>query len=487
MADWLSPQNTNLKSNILGLLQDRSEDLAKMSKPANPPIGYIHWNSGTNKFEKFDGVNWVDLSSEYNLGNVKTLNIDMQGNALIANYTSASDIDHFWFHEATGTWHFVNGLAQGSVGQANLRAGAATLYGGNTLIGLTTDNGTDVLQVESSVMIHKNSGSGEVGGELKLSGGNAGSDWSIRPDNENSLSFREGLNARLRIDGVDLISYGDIVSGKGSGGVALTINDNYGNANVTFNHQNGIPEQNGSAYRIETSTDNNTATMSIEMKSSVTGGAATALTEIVKLTETAITLQKNTTLNGTLNGWGITQTSTGNAIAVRSAAGDINARLFRSEYTTANANINYIMTQVNFTTDNYLRPSTPAQVATALNAVTKNDNQALADSDTVRVSSGELRLYKGNGGNEVIPVLGSNQSWQNVSRSVGVQYNNSTGRPIQVYYRGDSNSSFQVTTSGGAVWTQAIGLSLYGGMVIIPTDASYKVVGGTIYNWIELR
>ena len=39
------------------------------------------------------------------------------------------------------------------------------------------------------------------------------------------------------------------------GGVALTINDGYGNANVTFNHLGGVPEQVGNALRIETNTD----------------------------------------------------------------------------------------------------------------------------------------------------------------------------------------------------------------------------------------
>ena len=46
-----------------------------------------------------------------------------------------------------------------------------------------------------------------------------------------------------------------LVSGRGSGGVALTINDGYGNANVTFNHKDGRPEQTGRAGRIEVNTD----------------------------------------------------------------------------------------------------------------------------------------------------------------------------------------------------------------------------------------
>ena len=46
-----------------------------------------------------------------------------------------------------------------------------------------------------------------------------------------------------------------ITAGRGSGGVSLTVNDGYGNANISFNHRAGIPEQNGSALRIETNTD----------------------------------------------------------------------------------------------------------------------------------------------------------------------------------------------------------------------------------------
>ena len=51
---------------------------------------------------------------------------------------------------------------------------------------------------------------------------------------------------------------GDVQSGEGSGGVALTVNDGYGNANVAFNHQDGTPEQDGNSARIEVNTDSTT-------------------------------------------------------------------------------------------------------------------------------------------------------------------------------------------------------------------------------------
>lgn len=57
-----------------------------------------------------------------------------------------------------------------------------------------------------------------------------------------------------------------------------------------------------------------------------------------------------------------------NTLALRNSSGDIVTRLFRSEYTSTNASIGAIMTQVDVggTSNNYIRPSTPAQVASAL-------------------------------------------------------------------------------------------------------------------------
>ena len=58
--------------------------------------------------------------------------------------------------------------------------------------------------------------------------------------------------------------------------------------------------------------------------------------------------------------------STAGTIVSRDGSGDINARLFRSEYDSTNASIGYIMTQVNTGSNNYMRPSTPAQLKSTL-------------------------------------------------------------------------------------------------------------------------
>ena len=86
-----------------------------------------------------------------------------------------------------------------------------------------------------------------------------------------------------------------ITSGRGSGGVSLTINDGYGNANITWNHKAGIPEQNGNSARIHVNTDASTnAAMIFQVKSGVSSGSAVTLTQTLALYETTATLFGNT-------------------------------------------------------------------------------------------------------------------------------------------------------------------------------------------------
>ena len=71
---------------------------------------------------------------------------------------------------------------------------------------------------------------------------------------------------------------------------------------------------------------------------------------------------------------GGTTASTVNTVVKRDASGDINVRLLRSEYDSTNSNIGYIMTQIDTGTNNYVRPSTPAQLRTALNVADGANN-----------------------------------------------------------------------------------------------------------------
>ncbi len=84
-----------------------------------------------------------------------------------------------------------------------------------------------------------------------------------------------------------------IIAGEGGGGVALTVNDSQGNANVTFNHVNGVPEQNGNSFRITANTDSSsTAYMSFEMGQGVTSGVEINTTEVFRLETTGPKIRK---------------------------------------------------------------------------------------------------------------------------------------------------------------------------------------------------
>ena len=91
----------------------------------------------------------------------------------------------------------------------------------------------------------------------------------------------------------DYATSGDLVAGSGSGSIALTVNDGYGNANLAFNHQNGTPDVTGSSGRIECSVDGSTASMSFELGDSTTASTPVALTQVMQMTVSAIDCQVN--------------------------------------------------------------------------------------------------------------------------------------------------------------------------------------------------
>jgi phage-related tail fiber protein len=78
----------------------------------------------------------------------------------------------------------------------------------------------------------------------------------------------------------------------------------------------------------------------------------------------------------------VSEASTASSIARRNSSGDINARLFRSEYDTTNSSIGFIMTQVDTATNNYIRPSTPAQVKAALGGTQVVNGSYTGDGNT---------------------------------------------------------------------------------------------------------
>ena len=172
----------------------------------------------------------------------------------------------------------------------NLAGGLSYTASTNTLS--QTDNNT-----EYSVATTSANGLMSSTDKTKLNGVATGADvtptWVPSTDpsyitglNFNALGSKTGGTGDYKTTG-KFRSSDNIVSGEGSGGVALTINDGKGNANVTFNHEDGRPEQNGNAARIEVNTDSTTnAAMHFELKANVSANTSVDLTNAMSLYET---------------------------------------------------------------------------------------------------------------------------------------------------------------------------------------------------------
>jgi len=86
---------------------------------------------------------------------------------------------------------------------------------------------------------------------------------------------------------VELLVDGNLIAGNGNGSVGLTVDDGYGNANVTFNHRLGTPDQNGNAARISfNANDTSNSKLEFQVKDNVTSGTPVALTTIAYISPT---------------------------------------------------------------------------------------------------------------------------------------------------------------------------------------------------------
>lgn len=121
-------------------------------------------------------------------------------------------------------------------------------------------------------------------------------------------SFNNLLNKELGTG--NYATSGQIIAGSGSGSVALTVNDVGGNANVTFNHRNIIPEQSGNSARIHVNVDSSTdAAISFSVKSGVTSGIETPLSPVMQISETIISAENGAIFSGNLAGNSTTATT----------------------------------------------------------------------------------------------------------------------------------------------------------------------------------
>jgi hypothetical protein len=129
---------------------------------------------------------------------------------------------------------------------------------------------------------------------------------------------------------------GGIEAGRGSGGISLTVNDGHGNANVAFNHKNGVPDVSGSSARIEVNVDNAAAEMYFELGSNSVAATAKGLTPSLTLRAT-----NAHTLVGSLTATTFIGALSGNATTASNST-NLNGLPSSSYLTTSSAGTTYL-------------------------------------------------------------------------------------------------------------------------------------------------
>lgn len=158
------------------------------------------------------------------------------------------------------------------------------------------------------------------------------------------------LTQALAIEGLLSVVYTNVVSGGGGG--------EWGTIVGTLSSQTDL----------QAALDAKADSATVSSWSAITGKPTTiagyGITDAFTQSDAdALYLGKTATATNSskLNGHSETSASTSSTIVARDSSGDINARLFRSEYDTTNPTVGFIMTQIDTATNNYIRPSTPAQ------------------------------------------------------------------------------------------------------------------------------
>ena len=106
-------------------------------------------------------------------------------------------------------------------------------------------------------------------------------------------------------------------------------------------------------------------------------------------------------------------------------------------------------------------------------------------SNTTNSSGGETVSFR----IKDIRGVGSEQTWQIVSRSNGTSYQNTTGKPIMVSHLGNTDNGIEVSTNN-STWVRASGSgnnNFLGNQSIIVPNGHYYRYNNSYGNKAELR
>lgn len=134
MADHSLPTTTSTYANFASQMSARFNDLAVGLDPAvttatNVPTNAIRWSSAVNRFQKWNGTSWGDLTSTWSFPGGVTIAAPASGNTL--TLAAVGGTNPIQISDGTCTsWWFTN--TTNGIGLGTQTAHALTLYTANT-------------------------------------------------------------------------------------------------------------------------------------------------------------------------------------------------------------------------------------------------------------------------------------------------------------------------------------------------------------------
>jgi hypothetical protein len=206
MANHSKPEITDNYTDVLSQIRGRFEDQAKGFDPANTsatniPTNSIRWTSASNKWQKWNGTTWNDLSSLYAInisGNAGTVT---NGVYTVGNQTIG------------GTKTFSNTI-QGSIsGNSGTVTNGVYTVGNQTIVGVKTFSDNTIVNGSLGIGTTNPSAKLDVYAQttstglvrtanqtLKLTADDAGNKVDIANAAGFAISFTIGVTERARID-----------------------------------------------------------------------------------------------------------------------------------------------------------------------------------------------------------------------------------------------------------------------------------------------
>ena len=342
----------------------------------NSSLGTLHGHVYAGSAGTFDGIS-MNNGSNNNYIQVLNTHGDNHGIHLVASKTSANNIDVF----ATGTitLHGTNGIEIPShtptsttnklynVGGTLYFNGAAAGGGSGTITEITTSGlglsgGGTSGSVNINLILNELTTSTTNGnGDYFAVVDSAGAQYKLTKGDINLSEFNNNSGWTSNTGTITEITTSPGLDGGGTSGsvnISLDLNE----LATSFNNGNGdyfaVVDSVGTQHKLRKS-DINLSEFNNNSGWTSNTGDITGVTAGDHLTG------GGTTGTVTLNVNAVTA-STVSTVVARNSVGDINVRLLRSEYDSTNATIGYIMTQVDTASNNYVRPSTPAQFRAAV-------------------------------------------------------------------------------------------------------------------------